>query len=52
MRKKTFKLALCKETVRELAGKGLSRVVGGLETDTAADVLAQSRDKQCLVAAR
>lgn len=51
MRKKTAKLALRKETVRELSRKELSRAAGGTETDDPANALAQSRDKQCLAAA-
>lgn len=48
MRKKALKLALHKETVRELSGKQLSRAIGGLENDGG---LAQTRDKQCTAAA-
>ena len=46
MKKTTRKLVLRKETVRELSGQALSRVIGGQETDTA---VAEpfSRDKVC-----
>jgi len=46
MRKTTRKLVLRKETVRELSGQALSRVIGGQETDVA-DAEPQTRDKQC-----
>jgi len=49
MRKKALKLTLCKETVRDLSVKDLSRVGGG--QDTVAAVVPQSRDKQCVAAA-
>ena len=51
MRKTTAKLALHKETVRELSRKELSYAAGGTETDAPADAVPQSRDKQCLAAA-
>ena len=47
MRKTTRKLVLRKETVRELSGQALSRVIGGQETD-AADAEPWSRDRVCL----
>ena len=47
MEKTTRKLVLRKETVRELSGKELTRVIGGQGTDTA-DGMSQSGDKQCL----
>jgi hypothetical protein len=50
MRKTTAKLALRKETIRELSRKELSRAAGGADTDDA-NAVAQSRDKQCLAAA-
>ena len=37
MKKTTRKLVLRKETVRELSGQALSRVLGGQETDAAVD---------------
>jgi hypothetical protein len=46
MKKTNRKLVLSKETVRELSGQALTRVIGGQETDTA-DAYAQSRPKQC-----
>jgi len=46
MKKTTRKLVLRKETVRELSGQALSRVLGGQETD-AADAEPQSRPVQC-----
>jgi hypothetical protein len=46
MKKTTRKLVLRKVIVRELSGQALSRVIGGLETDTA-DVYPFSRPKQC-----
>ena len=47
MRKTTAKLALRKDTVRELSRKELSRAAGGTETDDPANAVAQTRDKQC-----
>jgi hypothetical protein len=49
MRKKALKLTLCKETVRDLSVKELSRAAGGLDPVVA--VVPQSRDKQCVAAA-
>ena len=51
MRKTAAKLALRKETVRELSRKELSRAASGGDTDTLADAVPQSRDKQCVAAA-
>jgi hypothetical protein len=51
MMKKTIrKLVLRKETVRELSGQALTRVVGGQETDTA-DAYPFTGPKVCLAAA-
>ena len=50
MRKTTAKLALRKETVRELSRTELSCAAGGVDTDDT-NAVAQSRDKQCLAAA-
>jgi hypothetical protein len=50
MRKTNRKLVLRSETIRELSAQALTRVIGGLETDTAAGV-PHSRDRVCLVAA-
>jgi hypothetical protein len=38
-----------RETIRELSGQALTRVIGGLETDTA-DGYPFSGPKQCLIA--
>ena len=46
MKKTTRKLVLRKETVRELSGQALSRVLGGQETDAVA-AEPWSRDKVC-----
>jgi hypothetical protein len=51
MRKTTAKLALRKETVRELSRKELSCAAGGADTDDPANGVAQTRDKQCVAAA-
>jgi hypothetical protein len=51
MRKTTAKFALRKETIRELSRMELSRAAGGGDTDTFADVVRQTRDKQCVAAA-
>ena len=50
MRKTTRKLVLRKETVRELSGQALTRVIGGQETDIA-DGYPFSGPKVCLTAA-
>jgi hypothetical protein len=50
MKKTTRKLVLRKETLRELSGKALTHVIGGQETDAAADY-PYSGPKQCLIAA-
>jgi hypothetical protein len=49
MKKTTRKLVLRKETVRELSGQALSRVIGGQEMDTAV-AYPYSNPKQCLSA--
>ncbi len=51
MRKTTAKFALRRETVRELSPMELSRAAGRGDTDTLADAVPQTRDKQCLAAA-
>ena len=51
MKKTTAKLALRKETVRELFCKELSRAAGGGETAPLSDAVLQTRDKQCVAAA-
>jgi hypothetical protein len=50
MKKTTRKLVLRKETVQELSGQALARVIGGQETDTA-DAYPFSGPKVCLAAA-
>lgn len=56
MKKTTRKLVLRKETIRELSGKALTHMIGGLDTDDAypysnprqcpaADAVPQSKDK-------
>ena len=47
MKKTTRKLVLRKETIRELSGKALTHVIGGLDTDA----YPYSRDRQCPAAA-
>jgi hypothetical protein len=47
MRKTTAKFALRKETVRELSRMELSRAAGGGDTDTLADAVRPTRDKEC-----
>ena len=47
MRKTTAKFALHKETIRDLSRMELSRAAGGGGTDTLADALRQTRDKEC-----
>ena len=49
MKKTTRKLVLRKETVREVSGQVLTRVIGGQETVTA-DAYPQTRPRQCLIA--
>jgi hypothetical protein len=51
MRKTTAKFALHKETIRDLSRMELSRAAGGADTDTLADLVRQTRDKECLAAA-
>jgi hypothetical protein len=51
MRKTTAKFALHKETIRELSRMELSRAAGGGDTDTLADAVRQTRDKECGAAA-
>jgi len=50
MRKTTAKFALHMETIRELSRMELSRAAGGGDTDTLADVVRQTRDKECVAA--
>jgi hypothetical protein len=50
MKKTNRKLVLRSETTRELAAQALTRIIGGQETNTAAEV-PYSRDKVCLIAA-
>ena len=50
MRKTTAKFALHKETIRELSRMELSRAAGGGDTDTLADAVRQTRDKECVAA--
>jgi len=47
MKKTTRKLVLRKETVRELSGQALSRVLGGQETDAADGMSSPTGDKMC-----
>lgn len=51
MRRTTAKLALRKETIRELSRKELLSTAGGADTDDPADAVVQTRDKQCVAAA-
>jgi hypothetical protein len=50
MKKTTRKLVLRAETIRELSALALTHVIGGQETDAAADY-PYSRPKQCDAAA-
>lgn len=50
MKKTNRKLVLRSETIRELSAQALTHVIGGLETETAAEV-PFSRERVCGIAA-